>query len=52
VAHACNPSYSESKDQEDPGSKPTQTNSLSDSISKTSNAKKGWWSGSSDEVSA
>jgi hypothetical protein len=27
VAHACNPSYSGSKDQEDSGSKPGQANS-------------------------
>jgi hypothetical protein len=27
VAHACNPSYSEGRDQEDRGSKPAQANS-------------------------
>jgi hypothetical protein len=27
VAHACNPSYSEGRDQEDPGSKPALANS-------------------------
>jgi hypothetical protein len=34
VAHACNPSYSGGKDQEDCSSKPAQVNSLRDSISK------------------
>jgi hypothetical protein len=28
VAHACNPSYSKGRDQEDGGSKPAQINSL------------------------
>jgi hypothetical protein len=39
VAHACNPSYSGDRDQEDWGSKP-------DPILKKPIAKKGWWSGS------
>jgi hypothetical protein len=34
VAHACNPSYSGGKDQEDQGSKPTQANSSQDHNSK------------------
>jgi hypothetical protein len=34
VAHTCNPSYSRDRDQEDRDSKPAQTNSLRDSISK------------------
>jgi hypothetical protein len=33
VAHFCNPSYSGGRDQEDHGSKPTQTNSLQYHIS-------------------
>jgi hypothetical protein len=32
VAHACNPSYSGGRDQEDGGSKPTQANSSRDPI--------------------
>jgi hypothetical protein len=34
VAHACNPSYSGGRDQEDHGWKPTQANSSRDPISK------------------
>jgi hypothetical protein len=34
VAHICNPSYSEGKDQEDCGSQPPQAKSSSDPISK------------------
>jgi hypothetical protein len=34
VAHACNPSYSGGRNQEDSGSKPAQANSSQDSISK------------------
>jgi hypothetical protein len=34
VAHACNPNYSGSRDQEEHGSKPAQANSLRDPISK------------------
>jgi hypothetical protein len=34
VAHACNPSYSGGRDQEDRGSKSAQANSLRDPISK------------------
>jgi hypothetical protein len=40
VAHACNPSYSGGRDQEDSGSKPTQANSLQDPISKKPITKK------------
>jgi hypothetical protein len=47
VAYACNPSYSGGKGQEDCSSKPAQANSSKDPILKTSNTKKGWWSGSS-----
>jgi hypothetical protein len=36
VAHACRPSYSEGRDQEDCGLKPAQANSLQDPISKKS----------------
>jgi hypothetical protein len=32
VVHACNPSYSGGRDQEDHGSKPAQANSLQDLI--------------------
>jgi hypothetical protein len=34
VAHACNPSYSGGRDQEDGGSKPSEASSLQDPISK------------------
>jgi hypothetical protein len=34
VAHACNPSYSGGRDQEDQGSKSSQANSLRDPILK------------------
>jgi hypothetical protein len=34
VAHACNPSYSGCRDQEDHGSKPAQANSLRNPILK------------------
>jgi hypothetical protein len=33
VAHACNPSYSGGRDQEDQGSKPAGANSLQDPVS-------------------
>jgi hypothetical protein len=46
VAHACNPHYSEGRNQEDHGSRPAQANSLQDPISKIPNTKMGWWSGS------
>jgi hypothetical protein len=51
VAHTCNPSYSEGRDQEDRGSKPALANSLQDPISKKKKkkktfTKKGRWSGS------
>jgi hypothetical protein len=41
VTHACNPSYSGARDQEDCGSNPVQANSALDPIT-----KKGWRSGS------
>jgi hypothetical protein len=41
MTHTCNPSYSEGRDQEDPGSKPAQANRLGNPISKTSSTKKG-----------
>jgi hypothetical protein len=40
VTHACNPSYSGGRDQEDLGSKPVQANSSLDSISKKNHHKK------------
>jgi hypothetical protein len=43
VAHACNPSYSGGRDQEDCSSKPAQANSSQDPISKIPNTKK--WAG-------
>jgi hypothetical protein len=39
VAHACNPSYSGGRDQEDHGSKPAQENSSRELISKILNTK-------------
>jgi hypothetical protein len=46
VAHACNPSYSVGRDQEDRGSKPAWANSSGDPISKKKKkiTKKGWCS--------
>jgi hypothetical protein len=41
VAHACNPSYSGGRDQEDCGLKPARANSLLDTISKKIHHKKG-----------
>jgi hypothetical protein len=46
VAHACNPSYSGGRDQEDHSLKPSQANSLRDPISKKPFTEKGWWSSS------
>jgi hypothetical protein len=49
AAHACNPSYSGGRDQEDHGSKPAWANSFWDPTSKkpiTHTHKKGWWSDS------
>jgi hypothetical protein len=46
AAHTCNPSYSGSRDEEDPGLKPAQPNSSQDPISKKSITEKGWWNGS------
>jgi hypothetical protein len=47
VAHACNPSYSSGRYQDNHGLKPAQANSSQDPILKIPNTqKKGWWSGS------
>jgi hypothetical protein len=43
VAHACNPSYSGGKGQEDCGLNATKANSLSDPISKNPSKKKVGW---------
>jgi hypothetical protein len=52
VAHACNPSYSEGRDQEDCGSKPAWTGSFQDPISKKKKiTKTDWWSGVVQDVS-
>jgi hypothetical protein len=40
VAHACNPSYSGGRDQEDRGSKPAQANSSRDPILKNPSQKR------------
>jgi hypothetical protein len=40
VAHACNPSYSGGRDQEDHSSKPVQANSLQDPILKNLSHKR------------
>jgi hypothetical protein len=40
VAHACNPSYSGDRDQEDHSSKSAQANSSQDPISKIPNTKR------------
>jgi hypothetical protein len=42
IAHACDPHYSEGKDKENHGSKPTWANSKLDPILEISNTKKGW----------
>jgi hypothetical protein len=39
VAHACDPSYSEGRDQEDRSLRPAEANSLWDSVLKTPNTK-------------
>jgi hypothetical protein len=41
MAHACNPSYSGCRDQEDQGLKPAQANSSQDPISKKPSQKRG-----------
>jgi hypothetical protein len=46
VIHACNPSYSGVRDQEDHSLKPAWANSSRDPSSKKHITKKGWWSGS------
>jgi hypothetical protein len=40
VAHACNPSYWEGRDEEDHSSRPAQANSSQDPISQIPNTKK------------
>jgi hypothetical protein len=45
VAHACNPSYSGGRDEENHSSKSAQANSSRDLISKKPITKKGWQSG-------
>jgi hypothetical protein len=40
VAHACNPNYSEGRDQKNPGSRPVWANSLLDPVSKVLTTKK------------
>jgi hypothetical protein len=50
VAHACNPSYSAGRDQEDHSSKPAQANSLQDPNLKKkkknhTHIQKGGWNG-------
>jgi hypothetical protein len=40
VAHACNPSYSGGRDQEDQGSQPAQANSTRNPISKNKTKQK------------
>jgi hypothetical protein len=52
VAHTCNPSYLGGRDQEDHSSKPALAKSSLDIISKVSNTKQGWQSGSSGRVFA
>jgi hypothetical protein len=42
VAHACNPSYSGGKDQEDCGLKPAQANSSQDAVLKNTQPEKDW----------
>jgi hypothetical protein len=43
VAHACNPSYSGGRDQEDHDSKPAWAKSSQDPILKKPITKRGWW---------
>jgi hypothetical protein len=51
VSHACNPGYSEGRDQEDLGSKPAQANSAQDPTRKPQH-KKGLANGSNGKVPA
>jgi hypothetical protein len=46
VAHACNPSYSEGREQEDRGSEPAWVSSSGDPILKKPTKIMGWWSSS------
>jgi hypothetical protein len=47
VAHACNPSYSGGRDQEDGSFKASQGKIVHETLSrKNPSQKKGWWSGS------
>jgi hypothetical protein len=56
VAHAYNPSYSGSRNQEESGSKPAQANSSPDPVSKNPSQQqqqqKGWRNGSSGRMPA
>jgi hypothetical protein len=52
MAHSYNPSFSGGRDQEDHSSKTAPANSSTDPITKLSNTRKGWWSGSSHKVPA
>jgi hypothetical protein len=52
VAHACNPSYSGGRNQEDCGLKPAQANSSQDPVSKKPITKKGWQSDSQGRLPA
>jgi hypothetical protein len=44
MAHTCNPSYLDGRDQQDHGLKPAWANWLWDPILIKPNSKKGWWS--------
>jgi hypothetical protein len=46
VAHACNPSYSGGRDQEDCSLKPAWTKFENPYLEKKASQKNGWWSGS------
>jgi hypothetical protein len=52
VAHACTPSYSGGRDQEDHGLKSSLANSSLDPMLKIPNTRKGWGNGSSGIVPA
>jgi hypothetical protein len=49
VAHACNPSYSGGRDQEDTIQNQPQENSSQDPLLRKHNAKQSWWSSSSSK---
>jgi hypothetical protein len=46
MAHACNPTYSGGRDQEDCSSKPVQANSLRETLSQKYPSQKKWGEGS------